>query len=39
MLLSFEKPTEKAIPYDCYPDGKPEIDWDSDEVRILYGEA
>jgi len=35
-LLSFEKPTEKAIPYDAYPDGRPEIVWDSEELRARY---
>ena len=36
MLLSMEKPTEKAIPYDAYPSGPPEIVWDSDELRAIY---
>ena len=35
MLLSLEKPTSKAIPYDAYP-VKPEIVWDSDELKTIY---
>lgn len=35
-LLSLDKPTEKAIPYDAYPSGPPEIIWDSDELRNIY---
>lgn len=35
MLLSLEKPTSKAIPYDSYP-VKPEIVWDSDELKTIY---
>ena len=35
-LLSFEKPTESAIPYDMYPEGKPEIHWESDDLRQQY---
>jgi predicted GIY-YIG superfamily endonuclease len=35
-LLSLEKPTESAIPYDAYPDGRPEIHWDSDDLRAQY---
>jgi hypothetical protein len=35
-LLSLEKPTEKAIPYDAYPDGRPMILWDSDELQRRY---
>jgi hypothetical protein len=29
ILLSLEKPTETAIPYEAYPDGPPTIQWDS----------
>lgn len=36
LLLSLEKPTEKAIPYDAYPLGPPQIVWDSDELKIKY---
>ena len=36
MLLSLDKPTEKAIPYDAYPNGPPEIIWDSDELSTIY---
>lgn len=39
MLLSFEKPTEKAIPYECYPDGKPVPEWESEEAERIYAEA
>jgi predicted GIY-YIG superfamily endonuclease len=35
-LLSLEKPTEMAIPYDAYPSGPPEIIWDSDELKEKY---
>lgn len=36
ILLSLEKPTENAIPYDSYPDGPPKIIWDSDELHLRY---
>jgi predicted GIY-YIG superfamily endonuclease len=36
VLLSMEKPTEKAIPYDAYPSGPPTIVWESDELKNLY---
>ncbi len=35
-LLSLEKPTEKAVPYDAYPSGPPQIMWDSEEFKIIY---
>jgi predicted GIY-YIG superfamily endonuclease len=35
-LLSLEKPTEKAIPYESYPSGPPEIIWNSDELKTIY---
>jgi len=35
-LLSLEKPTEKSIPYDAYPQGPPQIVWDSDEIKQRY---
>ncbi len=35
-LLSLEKPTEKSIPYDAYPMGRPSIVWDSEEWRQWY---
>ena len=35
-LLSFEKPTESAIPYAAYPDGPPYIIWNSDEIKEQY---
>ena len=35
-LLSLDKPTEKAIPYEAYPSGPPEIIWDSDEFKTIY---
>jgi len=35
-LLSLEKPTEKAIPYEAYTSGPPEIIWDSDELKMIY---
>ncbi len=36
MLLHLEKPTEKGIPYDAYPNGQPQIIWESDELREFY---
>jgi predicted GIY-YIG superfamily endonuclease len=39
LLLSFEKPTEKAIPYDAYPDGRPTIVWESEELQQRYNVA
>ena len=35
-LLSLEKPTEKGIPYESYPDGPPTIIWESDEFKYFY---
>jgi predicted GIY-YIG superfamily endonuclease len=35
-LLAMEKPTEKAIPYDAYPSGRPSITWESDELKVEY---
>ena len=35
-LLSLEKPTQKSIPYDAYPNGPPEIIWEFDEIKQLY---
>jgi structure-specific endonuclease subunit SLX1 len=35
-LLSLERPTAAAIPYDMYPDGRPDIHWDSDDLRDQY---
>lgn len=35
VLLSLEKPTEQAIPYDAYPD-KIEIVWDSEHLKERY---
>ena len=35
-LLSLEKPTSAAIPYDAYPDGRPSIQWESDDLRAKY---
>lgn len=35
-LLSLEKPTEKAIPYEAYPDGLPIIIWESTELKEKY---
>jgi predicted GIY-YIG superfamily endonuclease len=35
-LLSLEKPTEKAIPYEAYPSGPPQIIWDSTELQNKY---
>lgn len=35
-LLSMDKPTEKSIPYDAYPDGPPHIVWELDEYKLIY---
>jgi structure-specific endonuclease subunit SLX1 len=35
-LLSLDKPTEMAIPYEAYPTGPPEIIWESDELKNIY---
>jgi predicted GIY-YIG superfamily endonuclease len=35
-LLSLEKPTSMAIPYEAYPDGAPLIVWDSPEWKERY---
>jgi structure-specific endonuclease subunit SLX1 len=35
-LLSIEKPTEKGIPYEAYPEGPPVIIWESDEFKNIY---
>jgi predicted GIY-YIG superfamily endonuclease len=35
-LLSLEKPTEAAIPYDAYPDGRPTIHWESAEMEARF---
>ena len=36
-LLSLEKPTNGAIPYEAYPSGPPQIIWESDELKAIYG--
>lgn len=36
MLLSLEKPTENAIPYEAYPEGPPQIVWISNEIHTMY---
>jgi len=35
-LLALEKPTSKGIPYDAYPQGPPQIVWESEELRERY---
>lgn len=35
-LLTLEKPTEKGIPYDAYPNGFPQIVWKSSELQSIY---
>jgi predicted GIY-YIG superfamily endonuclease len=35
-LLSLEKPTEKGIPYEAYPEGPPTIIWESEEFKNIY---
>jgi len=35
-LLALDKPTTMAIPYEAYPDGPPQIVWESDELREKY---
>jgi predicted GIY-YIG superfamily endonuclease len=36
VLLSLEKPTEKSIPYEAYPDGLPFITWVDMEYKNIY---
>ncbi len=36
MLLSIDKPTTEAIPYEMYPSGPPQIVWESDEFKEIY---
>lgn len=33
LLFDLDKPTTNAIPYDAYPDGPPQIIWDSEELK------
>lgn len=35
-LLSLEKPTQKGIPYDAYPEGRPVIIWLNSEFEKKY---
>ncbi len=35
-LLSMDKPTSEAIPYEMYPSGPPQIVWESDEFKEIY---
>jgi putative endonuclease len=35
-LLSLEKPTLNSIPYDAYPNGAPNIVWESDIFKTTY---
>ena len=35
-LLDLEKPTENAVPYDAYPNGRPTIVWESIELEELF---
>ena len=35
-LLSLEKPTNTAVPYDMYPNGRPHIHWESGDLRDQY---
>lgn len=35
-LLDLDKPTSQAVPYQCYPEGPPQIVWDSEELRMKY---
>lgn len=36
VLLALEKPTNKGIPYEAYPEGPPQIVWDSEELQQKY---
>jgi predicted GIY-YIG superfamily endonuclease len=36
VLLSLDKPTSGAIPYEAYPDGPPTIVWDSEVWKERY---
>ena len=35
-LLLLEKPTKTAIPYDAYPNGLPQVIWESNELQEFY---
>lgn len=35
-LLALEKPTQNSVPYECYPDGPPNIVWESETYKELY---
>jgi structure-specific endonuclease subunit SLX1 len=35
-LLELEKPTKNSVPYESYPDGPPNIMWESDYYKELY---
>jgi structure-specific endonuclease subunit SLX1 len=35
-LLSLDKPTTSAIPYDAYPEGRPTIHWESESCSEQY---
>lgn len=35
-LLALEKPTQNSVPYESYPDGPPNIVWESDPYKELY---
>lgn len=35
-LLALEKPTQNSVPYESYPDGPPNIVWESESYKELY---
>lgn len=35
-LLTLDKPTSASVPYDCYPEGPPQVVWDSEELHTRY---
>lgn len=35
-LLELDKPTSQGVPYECYPEGPPQIVWDLEELRMKY---
>ena len=35
-LLELDKPTANSIPYDCYPDGRPVINFMNDDIQGTY---
>lgn len=37
-LLAMDRPTTVAVPFDTYPNGRPRIEWDCDQVATKWAE-